>query len=51
MKENMLQTFCFQELQAGMEWIRLVQHGNYCIDKGRPFSVFVDEFLSHVALL
>ena len=47
MKENMLQTFCFQELQAGT--------GSFCMEivayNGRPFYVFVDEFLPYFALL
>ena len=54
MKENMLQIFCFQELQNDTEMVRLVLHGNYCMLKVglSPFvSFFVDEFVSYFALL
>ena len=51
MKENILQHFCFQELQDGTG----MGLGSFIMEiityKGRPFSVFVDGFVSHFALL
>ena len=52
MKENILQNFCFQKLQNGTgidyacsSWKLLP------IKVARPFSIFVDGFVSHFALL
>ena len=50
MKESMLQTFCFQELQAGTGMHKARSAWKIIAYKGRPFSVFVDDFLSHFAL-
>ena len=51
MKENILQNFCFQELPDGTG----MDLGSFIMEiiayKGRPFSVFVDGFVSHFALL
>ena len=50
-KENILQTFCFQE------YCRMAQErlGSFSMEiiayKGRPFSVFDDGFVSHFAQL
>ena len=50
-KENMLQTFCFQELQDGTGMDKAHSAVEIIAYKGRPFLVFVDEFVSHFALL
>ena len=49
MKENILQNFCFQELQDGTGLCLFIME--IIAYKGRPFSVFVDGLVSHFALL
>ena len=51
MKENILQNFCFQELQDGTGIDLCLFIMESIASKGRPFSVFVDGFVSHFALL
>ena len=49
MKENIMQIICSQELQDGTG-IDLARSALEIVAyKGRPFSVFVDEFVSHFA--
>ena len=42
MKENVLQTFCFQELQDGTGMDKARSALEIIPHKGRSFSVFVD---------
>ena len=51
MKENILQNFCFQELQDGTGMDYACSSWKLLPVKGRPFSIFVNEFVSHFALL
>ena len=51
MKENILQNLCFQELQDGTRMDYALFIMEIIAYKGRPFSVFVDGFVSHFALL
>ena len=44
MKESMLQTFCFQKLQAGTGMHKARSARKLLHIKVGPFSVFVDEF-------
>ena len=51
MKDNILQNFCFKELQDGTGIDYACSFVEIIAYKGRPFSIFVDGFVSHFALL